>query len=506
MAAQRRSALADSFQLPSRLAGEHDPSVLRAAFVLSRAVQPLLDGWARDTLDGWTLTSESTLPVLPLEDSEGRRLGWVVGHPIDLSSRSVLDSVVRLASPADGPDLETGIDEELHRFGGRWVGVVLRPRPLAYPDGSGSLPVFYSQRQETLASSPFLLTDGSRLPEDSRLAGLLRVYETGLTFGLGSTAVEGVELLPPNHVLDLGSWEPRRCWPRVELERLDLDAVVEGVASSFETTVAAAVSIGPAHVGLTAGGDTRMIAACSRELVDRIDFFTVPFRDESGSTDARWAPRVASRYGLRHRILPWIRPTQDDVRLWMYRSGCITGERRGRLAAPTYAQLGGAGVYVSGVGGNAARADYMRVPGGYSENPSSTDLLRFIGLPADPELERRLRAWQEQLPPLDVPSTLTLLQFEMCDSGWGGALASSYPDAAEVTFYPYCSRDVMECLVRTDWNDRRADRVRRGVIESRWPELLDPPLNRMALPSAARRKGRRYVAYARAAVRKSRRL
>jgi hypothetical protein len=332
------------------------------------------------------------------------------------------------------------------------------------------------------------------------------VYETGLTFGLGSTAVDGVEIMPPNHVLDLASWEMRRCWPRAELECLDLDAVVERVASSFEATVAAAASIGPAHVSLTAGGDTRMIAACSRELVDEIDFFTVPFRDESGATDARWAPRIASRFGLPHRVLPWIQPTEDDVRLWMYRSGCITGERRGRLAGPTYAQLGGAGVYVSGVNGSAARGDYARVRGGHSEKLSSTSLLRFIGLPADPELEGRLRLWRERLPAVGVPAMLTLLQFEMCDSGWGGGLASSYSDAAEVTFYPYCSRDVMECLLRTDWNDRLADRVRRGVIESRWPELLDLPLNRMALPSAMRRRGKRFIAYARAAMRKSRRV
>jgi hypothetical protein len=504
MAPRGKSAHADGFQLPSRLAAELEPSVLRSHFVLSQRAVPAPDGWVSDTLDGWTLTTEPTLPVLSLEDGAGGRLGWVVGHPIDLAAGRVVDDVVRLTGPVEGTHGEIAIDDELHRFGGRWVALLLRPRLLAYPDGSGSLPVLYDARRGTVASSPFLLTHGSGRPKDSRLAGVLRIYDTGLTFGLGSTPVEGVELLPPNHVLDLASWETRRCWPHDPLDPLDLETVVERVASSFEATVAAAVSIGPAHVGLTAGGDTRMIAACARERLDEIDFFTVPFRDELGATDARWAPRLASRFGLPHRVLPWIRPTERDIRLWMYRSGCLTGERRGRLAAPTYAQLGGEGVYVSGVNGSAARGDYARVRGSRGGAPAAVELLRFIGLPPDPELRERLHVWQERLPPLDVTGMLTLLQFEMCDSGWGGALASGYPDAAKVTFYPYCSREVMDCLLRMSWEDRVADRIRRGVIESRWPELLELPFNRMTARRIARRKSRRYVAYVRAAMRKTR--
>lgn len=497
-----KSARADSFQRPSHLAADFEPAVLRGHFVLSRRHASVPESWERDTLDGWILTTEPTLPVLALEGADGGRLGWVLGHPIDLDTSSVVAGSVRLEAPLDSPDAEAAVDGELNRYGGRWLALLLRPRPLAF--GSGSLPLLFAPRLEAVASSPFLLTDGSRLPDDSRLAGVLRIYETGATFGFGATAVDGVDLAPPNHVLDLRSWETRRCWPRASLPELELEVVVERVASCFEATVAAAVSIGPAHVGLTAGGDTRMVTACSRELLDEVDFFTVPFRDDSGITDARWASRVASRFGLRHRVLPWVAPTDDDVRLWMYRTGCLTGEQRGRLAAPTYAQLGGEGVYVSCLNGNAARGDYAAIRGGRSESPSDADLVKFIGLPVDRELTGRLHAWQEQLPPVDVHTMLTLLQFEMCDAGWGAALACGYPDASHATFYPYCSRAVMDGLLRTSWDNRVADRVRRGVIESRWPELLELPFNRMTPIAVARRKSRRYAGYARAAIRKTR--
>ena len=163
MPALGKVARADSFQLPSRLAADHEPSVLRGHFVLSRGSRHAPDGWSRETFDGWTLTSEPTLPVLSLEDLEGSRLGWLVGHPIDLEGGRVLAGVARLACRGDGPDAEVEIDEELHRYGGRWVALVLRPSPLVYPDGSGSLPVLYARRLETVASSP-LTSPGMIVP------------------------------------------------------------------------------------------------------------------------------------------------------------------------------------------------------------------------------------------------------------------------------------------------------------------------------------------------------
>lgn len=502
-AAARGSAAA--FQRPSQLAARFGPSDLRSHYVLSLGAVAAPDSWPRESLHGWNLAAAPDLPVLRLDDREGAQAGWVVGHPVDLEAGVIVPWAIRLRCELDRPDAEIVLDEELHRFGGRWVAIVLSPRPLVFPDGFGALSVLVAPQLEAVTSSPFLL-GGACPPGDSRLVDFYRVFETGSTFGFGTTPFDGVELVPPNHVLDLRSFSIRRCWPRQPFDLIPLDDAIERIASSFESTIAAAVSSGPAHVGLTAGGDTRLIAACSRAHIDEIDFFTVPFRDASGATDARWAPRVAARFGLRHRLLPWVAPTRDDIALFMYRVGCLTGERRGRLAAPTYAQLGGDGVYVSGVSAHQLRGAEWR-PEHRSDRPiPPAGLPAVLGYGDDPELIRRAEEWSAQLPELHTLDMLTLLVLEMHDAAWGGSLAAAYPDAAAAVLYPSGSRAVLDALMRTSWVDRKEDRLRRGAIAARWPELLELPFNRMTPGRVIEQRGRRYAGRAQAAVRKTRRV
>ena len=486
------------------MAGELDPSLLTSQYLLARVPGVVPDGWRRQALGEWVLVTAPDLPALPLADEVGKPLGWVVGHPVDPDAGAIVAGTIRLSFAAtSATDLMRALDEELHRLGGRWAALVVQPRPLALPDGYGSLPVLYAPALETVTSSPFLLARSEALPADSELVDVMRVYETGLTFGLGTTPLAGVELLAPNHGLDLRTWTAARVWPREPLEPIGLAEAVERVAASFEATIAAAVRLGNAHDGLTAGGDTRMIVACARAHVDRIDFFTVPFPDLTGRTDARWAPRIARQFGLSHRVLPWQPPGSDEVKRFMYRTGCLVGERRGRLAGPTYALLGADGPYVSGVNGCIARgADWKRGDRADTVIPAR-DLPRRLYLPEHPELVRRAETWHASRPAMHKLDMLTLLQIEGFDTAWGGQIAGAYVDAATVTLYPYGNRDVIEAFLRVPWADRWDDRVRRGVIASRWPELLELPFNQPSLRVAAEHRGRRWAGRARAAVRKA---
>ena len=245
-----------------------------------------------------------------------------------------------------------------------------------------------------------------------------------------------------------------------------------------------------------------MMVACSRSFLDDVEFFTVPFPDASGATDARWGPRLGARFGLRHRNLRWKSPTAEDVRLFMYRTGCMTGERRGRQAIPTYAQLGGHGVYVSGVNGCAIRGADWDPQHRHDRPIPPTKLPAVLGFRPDPELIRRIEEWSAELPELHTLDMLMLLFLEMHDASWGGSLTGAYTDAAAMTLYPYGSRTVIDAILRTPWDDRREDRLRRGVIGARWPELLDVPFNRMTTTRVVERRARRFGDLSRAAFRK----
>jgi hypothetical protein len=302
-------------------------------------------------------------------------------------------------------------------------------------------------------------------------------------------------------VLDLRAWKQARVWPRERPEEADVASSVERVAVALERTLVAAAATGTPNVGFTAGGDSRTFVACARDILDRFRFVTVAFPDELGAVDLATAPALAQRLGLEHRVLPWLEPSSDDVELFMYRTGCLVGERRGRLAGPSYDQFGGAETYVSGIGAEMARGIGWRRDDEPGSELSADGLLSRFHLRPHPELLRRAGEWLAELPPgFDALDALTIFHVEMRMGGWGGPLTAGFPDAYTFTLYPFANRTIVDTVLRLPWLYRRSGRLREDVIAVRWPELLEVRINRPPARIAARRRVRRGYVAARAAA------
>ena len=235
------------------------------------------------------------------------------------------------------------------------------------------------------------------------------------------------------------------------------------------------------NVSLTAGADSRLLLACGRAHLDRLRFFTVSFPDRLGDTDRRTAPRIAEQFGLAHRTLDWISPTETDVDSFLYKTGCLVGELRGRRAGPTYGQLGGTAPYVSGVGTFTVKPaeEVDLTPSGAERSPTNAAwLLRYFWFPELPELMTRAERWLEEAPPLDAHNLRVLYHLENRYGCWGGALALGYPQAYTYTVYPFGQRAVADAIFRLPLDHRLAGRARRDATLLRWPELLEIPINR----------------------------
>ena len=467
------------------------PSELLGHFVLGRSLPIEPDGWHRRRLDGWTLLHEPGLPASPLLDTGGSELGWLIGHPIDLATQTVVSGSVR--APVDGSALhqEQAFERWLYGLAGRFAAILLRPMPVLYPDGGATLPVLFDPGLECAASSPFLLASPDGSVPDSPLVDRLAVYDTGGWFTLGATSHANASLLLANHALDLTSWEQSRHWPLRPFDCGDTDALVERVATTLERTLAAVAATGRPNVGITAGGDSRAFVACARPAIDRFRFFTAAFPDEFGAADAATARSLARRFDLNHRVLLWREPSPSDIERFMYRTGCLVGERRGREAARTYDQLGGGEAYVSGVG-DASVSRWSGHGGMARVSPDARsrpdDLLTRFRIPTHPELLRRAVDWLAGLPAgLDEVDVLSLFYYEMRLSAWGGPLTTAYPHAYTFTVYPYLQRSILDIALQLPWQYRRDGRLREDVIASRWPEMLEIPFNRLPFRVSIRR-------------------
>src|SRR4051794_409982 len=75
-------------------------------------------GGGQHCVAGWRLATHAWLPVTPIHDQQDRHIGWMVGHA--LSDAKVLRGVWKLSVSLT----DAALEQQLYRFGGRWVSVI----------------------------------------------------------------------------------------------------------------------------------------------------------------------------------------------------------------------------------------------------------------------------------------------------------------------------------------------------------------------------------------------
>jgi len=467
-------------QLLSRLAPSVEPVDLRGHFVLGSPPPVVPSGWSTRTFGDWTVAVEPRLPVADAVDESGAQIGWLLGHALDLESAAPVGTAV-LARRDGEADVRAAVQRWLDRHAGRYL-LLLVGAAIVAPDSLATLPAVFDRERSVISSSPFLLGPPDEPIPDDELADVFRVAESDLYFLFTATPHARAERILPNHILDLRTWEQVREWPTGPYERGEQDELVERIAVTMERTIAAAAVTDELNVSMTAGGDTRVMLACSQPVLDRLHFFTVAQPDFVGRTDAAISERLAARFSLDHRVLPWQPWTVDDVRRFMIRTGALIGEDRGSRAGPTYALLGDGRPYVSGI---HERTSLGWRPGDdRTMQLDGTDLLRRYDTPPHPRLVAAADRWLAGLPGLDAVDALTLLGTELRFGLWGGALSTAYPDACTYTLYPFAHRSILDAELRMEFAQRRYGAYREDLIRSRRPELLELGIN--AEPRAIR--------------------
>ena len=365
----------------SELAADHLPEELLGHFVVDDGgpnVAP--EAWPRHELSGWILRREASLPVLELEDADGEPVGWLLGHPVDVAAAAVVTGRRRVPARKDAPDFERRFQTWLYGHGGRFAAVLVAPRPRGYTDIFGALPLLFESRARRIASSPFLLVDPGELVPDSPLIAIIDPYRDRELLPVRRDRPPRREQAPALHELDLETFEQRRIWPAGPLPPIAPADAVELVGAIVEATIEAAARAGDVVMGMTGGGDSRMMLACSRRLTDDVELFTVPHADVTGQSDLATARMIGSSFGLRHRALRWVQGDEHDERRWLYRTGALAGDLRGRNSVPTYNQLATAGkrIRVSGIGVELARG-YAWNRGLRRSEPPDSPTKRLLG-------------------------------------------------------------------------------------------------------------------------------
>lgn len=126
-------------------------------FLLSKESDLIPEGWEQYKKDEWLLGT-SGLPVLDIENTAGKDIGWCIGYPVHHKDPWTKKIVI------DCQDSECidmiGVENFYLDTGGRYVLALLTQKEKKFLlDPIGSLAAVFSPSEPTVASTPTLLGD-----------------------------------------------------------------------------------------------------------------------------------------------------------------------------------------------------------------------------------------------------------------------------------------------------------------------------------------------------------
>lgn len=424
-------------------------------------------------LGDWSLRVADRIPVTTLV-ADGSTVGLVLGWAICPRRGRMLGSMETIAA--------SGIFEtEIYPLLGSYLVILSIDgcEPRIYLDGLGSLSVVFDPQAGMAGGTAADLMDDIAYQQrfDRPLYEALEIKRDGW-FPAGLTAHRGLERLMPNHYLDCGSWTAHRhnSYARAELHEQPVETSLDDIQAALAAMVSGILaSERDVSVGLTGGGDSRMVLAGIRGYANRVEFYTVgpPVGSTSLFFDLDRAREFSSRFGLDHRLLPFQNATEAQMREWDRRVGdcVITGNQK---LHPSVNPLEDR-ITLGGLGGEVGRCflwrDMARMP-----NIDAVTIVDLLKLPRVPELVRRVEAWLDDLPAQRPHHILDLAYTELRMGCWSSP--QSYANPREVILPALGSYSVIEAMLTLPPEFRQGDGLVKSFIERFWPELLGLPINR----------------------------
>lgn len=478
----------------------------RRQFVLSPNPIPALRTWKRVTAGHFAIAAHPDLPVCQTsnEATTLTLLGFILSPETpDADDKMILDGLLdRMDEPGD-------IFELLHSFGGRWI-LIISNKEISWliPDAACLRSVTYFKSEEHgvyCASDTKILSDIHSLEIDTKIIKALNESSKYRDIWLPTdlTNYKQCYALLPNHYLDLKSGNCYRFWPTKRLSGAGIDEAASKSASILSAMLQAASNRFELGMGMTAGIDSRMLLASSKNNCKDIYYYTI-CRNRGvnrNSPDVRVPEKMLSQLGIRHHILDFDAPIDDKLLKHFNDNVTSPMEFRYPVAQGLSKSFPSSRVRVTSHVSEVARAfyrlkkdvditsSYLANKGKYKNNPIAVNAYQ---------------AWLNDVWPVAADygyHILDLFYWEIKMPRWAASIQKQYDISVE-TFSPFNCRYLLETMLSTDEKYRvkqgeKGSLLTHHIIKQLWPELLMFPINPISFRDHIKRYARSYKRFRR---------
>jgi hypothetical protein len=425
-----------------------------------------LPGWHYVDLGQGTVVSAH--PDLPLTHVRlPDRALTLLGHMLDPERPS-----------ADNREILASVDTAgLGRLCGRWVLVETAGTSVrVFNDATGTRQVYFgggwcAAQPEILAHVLGLLPDAQSLDFLQRAV----LNDKEYYWPSKRTLYADVELLLPNHHLDLSTGRQSRYWPSGPLTARSLEEGAQQSASMLRAIMLAASKRFPLAFPLTAGIDSRKALAASRDITGSILFYTlIYYALDRRHPDVRIPASILRDVGVPHHVIRCPRRMSDEFQLIYGMNGSDPHPALGSIAEGILTSLPDDAVCVRGSGSEIARCYYAKARASFSPE----GLAALAGHRGSDVSAQAFSAWIRDLEDAHNYDVLDLFYWESRMGSWAARGYTEW-DIAQDVFSPYNCRDLLVTMLGVPPEDRRPpeNRLHRRIIEILWPQLLRYPIN-----------------------------
>lgn len=420
-------------------------------------------------------------------------LGYVIDpyHP-ERSNEEILQQLH--AECRSFEQLLTGVE----RFGGRWILIYHDEKQLKlFTDACGMRQVFYSVQPDGVwcASQAVALADllGARKDDDEELQAFIRSPEYKQTEHLwpgDGTLYKGVKHLTPNHYLDVESGAVTRYWPVARLEPIEIEEAVASGAEILKGSIRAIANRSRLMLPVTAGWDSRILLAASRDVSDEVHYYIALHSGLSeNATDVQVPARLLASLGKTFHI----HPPGEQMADWFVQvnkqSTLMRDLPKSQILYQHYVHAEGK-VNISGNYSEIAREVY------YDYHPNRTVDARFLSRNIKlGEYPYALRCYEEWLAPIRSYEQkygiklLTMFEWEQLYGNWG-AIHAAEQDIAIEECSPFNNRKLLATLLSVRHAHGSRNHLYREMVKLMWPEVLTAPINPLPLRKWLRYHGK----------------
>ncbi|MEO0370915.1 MAG: asparagine synthase-related protein [Pseudomonadota bacterium] len=437
-------------------------------------------GVSHAAFQGWQIRTAAHVPVLSLQDADGRDLGRVIGWTILDGTLYRTDTTLTLAA-GDTP-------ETLYiRMGGRfvmlWQGAA--GEILMREDSAGNLPAVYAKGLGAVGSTVTALEMLGKMTPNVDAIALFEFPKNKGFLPFGLTPRAQAFRLMPNHTLDLRHFITLRAWPdmdymtRANMSAEDCRAAMAQTVEIVRSHMAAITKAqGDTVLYLSGGHDSRMVlaAASAQGVVDHLSFETLTTK---GGLDIHIAEKLAQHLGRPHKTIIVRPPSKDEQADWITRAGGMIYDAVTDMAT-TMTQHAPDNHPLSGTGAEIARGSNWTAEDHDAPDMDLTTLLQRLRIPDTPAVRNAGQRWLETVPEhADAAMILDLAKIEQIHACWSGAAIYGHPIDLP-TLHPFSGHRLNEILLALPVAYRASGQSYRDYVAHAAPAMGKIPVNKAA--------------------------